>query len=137
MAPAGKPARQKSQPPCHKSVRLLPPTLAYRKKHEPAIWESSGRGDLETVERWSSFLFRWMTALPETLLLYTRNEHRSWNKTPKSMKEEHKDVAEDREHEKEDMGLKLGKALVLLYPTLSVWLQRALTKDSKAVHGDT
>ena len=42
-----------------------------------------------------------------------------------------------REHEKEDMGLKEGKALVLFYPTLSVWLQRALTKDSKAVHGDT
>ena len=51
--------------------------------------------------------------------------------------EAHTDVAEDREHEKEDMGLKEGKALVLLYPTLSVWLQRALTKDSKAVHGDT
>ena len=42
-------------------------------------------------------------------------------------------MAEDREHEKEDMGLKEGKALILLlYSTLSVWLQRALT-DSKAV----
>ena len=47
--------------------------------------------------------------------------------------EAHTDVAEDREHEKEDMGLKEGKALILLlYSTLSVWLQRALT-DSKAV----
>jgi hypothetical protein len=47
--------------------------------------------------------------------------------------EAHTDVAEDREHEneKEDMGLKEGKALILLlYSTLSVWLQRALT-DSK------
>jgi hypothetical protein len=39
--------------------------------------------------------------------------------------EEHKDVAEDREHEKEDMELKEEKALVLLYSTLSVWLQYA------------
>ena len=37
--------------------------------------------------------------------------------------EEHKNVAEDREHEKEDMGLKEGTASVLLlYSTLSVWL---------------
>jgi hypothetical protein len=51
--------------------------------------------------------------------------------------EAHTDVAEDREHEKEDMGLKEGTALVLFYSTLSVWLQRASTKDSKAVHADT
>jgi hypothetical protein len=37
--------------------------------------------------------------------------------------EAHTDVAEDREHEKEDMGLKEGTASVLLlYSTLSVWL---------------
>jgi hypothetical protein len=34
--------------------------------------------------------------------------------------EEHKDVAEEREHEKENMGLKEDNALVLRYPTLTV-----------------
>jgi hypothetical protein len=86
-----------------------------------------------------------MAALPETLLLYKKRISELEQNTKKhdeehqaEYEEEHKDVAEDREHEKEDMGLKEEeKALVLLYSTLSVWLQRALTKDSKAVHGDT
>ena len=87
-----------------------------------------------------------MAALPEKHLLYTskkgsseleQNTKQHDQEHQAEYEEAHKHVADDREHEKEDMGSKERETLVLLYSTLSVWLQRVLTGDSKAAHGDT